>query len=199
MAVKPFRFDSRRRTLVLAIGLLLASILVAAALLQKSSDTKVYLVANRDLAAGTELTANDVQIAELSLGTAQGVYLSKFTTGTTLSSSVPAGELIPISATLESLTADIKPVRIKPTEPLSSRIRVGSLVQLWFVPKAQGLAQSSVAIKLLGNTKVLAIHRGEQSMGQTIDDLEIAVPSDSLSAVITAIASAGYVSVVSEG
>ncbi len=198
MAVKPFRFDSRRRTLVLAIGLLLASILVAAALLQKSSDTKVYLVANRDLAAGTELTANDVQIAELSLGTAQGVYLSKFKTGTTLSSSVPAGELIPISATLESLTADIKPVRIKPTEPLSSRIRVGSLVQLWFVPKAQGLAQSSVAIKLLGNTKVLAIHRGEQSMGQTIDDLEIAVPSDSLSAVITAIASAGYVSVVSE-
>ena len=49
--------DSKRRTLILAIGLLLAAILVAGALLQQSSNTKVYLVANRDLAAGTQLSA----------------------------------------------------------------------------------------------------------------------------------------------
>ena len=47
---------------------LLAAVLVAAALLQQSSATKVYLVANRDLGAGATITAQDVRTAELSLG-----------------------------------------------------------------------------------------------------------------------------------
>jgi hypothetical protein len=71
-------------------------------------------------------------------------------------------------------------------------------VQLWFVPKANTANTVVSAIQLLANTEVLAIHQGEQSMGRAIDDLELAVPTQTLSAVITAIASAGYVSVVSE-
>ena len=50
----------------------------------------------------------------------------------------------------------------------------------------------------LSDAEVLAIHKGELSMGRQIDDIELAVPNESLTAVITAIASAGYVSVVSE-
>jgi hypothetical protein len=71
-------------------------------------------------------------------------------------------------------------------------------VQLWFVPKAVGIDTVSNAVQLLADTQVLAIHRGEASMGKQIDDVELAVPAESLSAVVTAIASAGYVSVISE-
>lgn len=59
MALKPLRLDSRRRSLILAIGLLLAAILLAGVLLQQSNTTKVYLVANRDLPAGKAVTAQD--------------------------------------------------------------------------------------------------------------------------------------------
>lgn len=197
MAVKSFSLNSRRRTLLLAVGLLLAAILVSAALLQQSGNTKVYLVANRDLAAGTALSAQDVRLAELNLGSEAKTYITGFKTGTILVSSVIAGELIPVRATTQMLAPQSKPVRITPSEPLSTRIRVGSRVQLWFVPKSN-TNDAANAIQLLGDTEVLAIHKGDQSMGKTIDDLELAVPAQNLSAIITAIASAGYVSVVSE-
>ncbi len=196
MAVKTF--DSKRRTLILAIGLLLAAILVAGALLQQSANTKVYLVANRDLAAGTLLSAQDVRMAELNLGAEDKTYLASFKSGTVLANSVPAGELIPRRATAVALSPETKPVRVTPSQPLSSRIRVGSRIQLWFVPKPLAADTVANAIQLLGNTEVLAIHKGEQSMGRTIDDIELAVPINNLSAVITAIASAGFVNVVSE-
>ena len=196
MAIKTI--DSKRRNLILAIGLLLAAILVAGALLQQSSNTKVYLVANRDLAAGTQLSAEDVRLAELNLGTEDKTYLASFKLGTVLANSVPAGELIPSRATTASLAPETKPVRVTPSQPLSTRIRVGSRIQLWFVPKSISADTVVNAIQLLGNTEVLAIHKGEQSMGKTIDDIEISVPIANLTAVITAIASAGFVSVISE-
>ena len=198
MAIKSFRLDNRRRTLILAIGLLLAAILVAGALLQQSRSTKMYLVANRDLAAGTQLSAQDVRLAELNLGAEAKVYLTQFRVGTVLASSVISGELIPVRATTTSLAPETKPVRITPTDPVSSRIRVGSRVQLWFVPKPLNSETAANAIQLLSNTEVLAIHKGEVSMGRAIDDFELAVPTQNLTAIITAIASAGYVSVVSE-
>lgn len=198
MAVKTIRLDSRRRTLILAIGLLLAAILVAGALLQQSQTTKVYLVANRDLPAGAIVTQQDFRTAELSLGAEAKTYLSAIKPGTALAASIPAGELVPARAVFAEIAANTRPVRVTPSEALSSRIRIGSRVQLWFVPKAVGLETVSNAVQLLANTEVLAIHKGEASMGKQIDDLELAVPTESLTAVITAIASAGYVSVVSE-
>jgi len=198
MAVKTIRFDSRKRTLILAIGLLLAAILVAGALLQQTGSTKVYLVANRDLAAGTAISAQDVRPAELNLGAEAAAYLGQLNPGTVLAGSILSGELIPRRALVNTIAPATKPVRVTPSEPLSTRIRIGSRVQLWFVPKALGVEAVSTAVQLLGDAEVLAIHRGEASMGRQIDDIELAVPSDSLTAVITAIASAGYVSVVSE-
>ena len=198
MGMRQIRFDSRRRTLLMAIGLLLAAVLVAAALLQQSSATKVYLVANRDLGAGATITAQDVRTAELSLGAESRQYLTALQSGIVLASPVLAGELIPARVALGALSPSTKPVRVTPSSPLSTRIRVGSHVQLWFVPKAVGVDTVSNAVQLLADTQVLAIHKGEASMGKQIDDVELAVPVASMTAVITAIASAGYVSVISE-
>jgi hypothetical protein len=54
------------------------------------------------------------------------------------------------------------------------------------------------AVQLLSDTQVLAIHKGENSLGKQIDDVELAVATENLTAVITAIASAGYVSIIAE-
>ena len=196
MAVKTF--DSRRRTLWLAIGLLLAAILVAAALLQQSSSTRVYLVANRDLSAGTALSSADVRQAQLALGAESRGYLSQLRPGMILASAVVAGELIPKRAALSEIAQATKSVRITPSLPLSSRIRVGSLVQLWFVPKNVNSNTESNAVQLLGQAEVLAIHKSDSTIGKLPEDIEISVPIGNMAAVIAAIASAGFVSVVSE-
>lgn len=198
MGIRTVRLDSRRRTLILAIGLLLAAILVAGALLQQSSSTKVYLVANRDLPAGAAITTRDIRQAELSLGMEGHLYLNQLKPGSVLAGSVIGGELIPRRAVITAIQPTTKPVRVTPSDPLSTRIRIGSHVQLWFVPKAVGVETTANAVQLLGDAEVLAIHKGELAMGRQIDDIELAVPNESLTAVITAIASAGYVSVVSE-
>jgi Flp pilus assembly protein CpaB len=198
MAVKQFRFDSRRRTLWLAIALVLAAVLVSAALLQQSTSTKVYLVANRDLNAGTMLTPNDVRQVQAGLGITGTAYMQSFTIGQSLRLPVLAGELIPRSAAANSLDEQTKAVRVTPSAPLSTRIRTGSRVQLWFVPKSLTSQTTSSAVQLLANAEVLAIIKGESNLGKQIDDVEIGVPAGNLTAVITAIASAGYVSVISE-
>jgi len=198
MALRKLRLDSRRKTLILALGLLLAAILVAAALLQQSTSTKVYLVANHDLTPGVAITSQDVRPAELNLGAEAGTYLSSLGSDLTLGSPVLAGELIPRKATLSRIATTTKSVRITPSEPLSIRIRVGSRVQLWFVPKQTGVEIVGNAVQLLSDTQVLAIHKGENSLGKQIDDVELAVATENLTAVITAIASAGYVSIIAE-
>lgn len=196
MAVKTF--DNRRRTLWLAIGLLLAAILVGAALLQQSATNKVYLVANRDLPAGTAVVQADVREAQLGLGAEADRYLSQLHPGTVLATAVVAGELIPKRAALSALSSETKSVRVTPSTPLSTRIRVGSLVQLWFVPKATGSNTMANAVQLLGQAQVLAIHKADSTIGKLPDDIEISVPVNNLTTVITAIASAGFLSVVSE-
>lgn len=198
MAIKQFRFDSRRRTLFLALSLLLAAVVVAALMLQQGSTAKVYLVANRDLGAGTLITQSEVRKAELSLGAQAAQYLSAVPLGAVLNSPVLAGELIPARAAVASLPGVSKPLRITPSSPLSERIRVGSRVQLWFSARVVGAATVESAVQLLAGAEVLAIHSGESSMGRQIDDLELAVPAENLPAVITAMASAGFISVVSE-
>lgn len=198
MAIKQIRFDSRRRTLFLALSLLLAAVVVAALMLQKGSTTKVYLVANRDLGAGTVITQGDVRKTELSLGSQAAQYLSAVPPGAVLSSPVLVGELIPRRAAVSTLPGAAKPLRITPSSPLSERIRVGSRVQLWFTAKTIGADTVTSAVQLLAAAEVLAIHPGESSMGRKIDDVELAVPTENLPAVITAIASSGFLSVVSE-
>lgn len=198
MALKPLRLDSRRRSLILAIGLLLAAILLAGVLLQQSNTTKVYLVANRDLPAGKAVTAQDFRPAELDLGAQAGRYLSQLRPGSVLASSVMLGELLPKRAMLDFIDPTSRSIRVTPSDPLSSRIRIGGRVQLWFSPESPSTQSTSNAVQLLSNAEVLAIHSGEQSMGKQIDDVELAVPIESLTSVITAIASAGYLSVISE-
>lgn len=187
---------TRSRSLLLAIGLILAAALVAFALIRQSSATETYLVANHDLATGSQLQAGDFRESQLALGPQAGTYLKQLPKGAVLASAVLTGQLLPRSALALTTNPNYKPLLITPTGELGQSIRVGSLVQLWFVPKQN--TESSTAVQLLSQSEVLAIHKTDQSLTSTPTNLELAVPNEALPVVITAIASAGFISVVSE-
>ena len=199
MAVRSIRLDGRRRTLLMAVGLLLAAIAVALALMQQSSRTETYLVANRDLGAGSSIQAGDFREERLSLQGRSSQYLGSVLPGQQLSSAVLAGQLLPRSAVSPIFDSTLKPLLVTPSQPLSARIHVGSNVQLWYVPKQVNNSTPSSAVQLLVGVAVLAIHQNDGTLGRAAADIELAVPQTSLPTVITAIAASGFLSVVAEG
>lgn len=187
---------ARQRTLLLAIALIIAAALVSFALIRQSQTTETYLVATHDLASGTRLQVTDLRQTQAALGTSASHYLHEFQSGLTLRGAVLAGQFIPATAITKLDPQTAKPVLVTPSQALSKNIRVGSRIQLWFVPKQN--TEAGQAVQLLQQAEVLSIQQPEQAFGQSNSNVEVAVPQESLTAVITAIASAGFISVISE-
>jgi hypothetical protein len=96
--VRPPRWLDLR--LVLGVLLVLGSVLVGARVVGAADATVPVWAVAGDLAAGTELTADDLVAVEVRLDTAADAYLSTSTRpeGRTLARAVRSGELLPRSA-----------------------------------------------------------------------------------------------------
>lgn len=92
----PSWFDLR---LVLGVVLVLASVLIGARVVSSARETHDAVTAKRDLAAGTILTAEDLQVTQVQLPD-RGIYLSSVreATGKRLQRPVARGELVPVAA-----------------------------------------------------------------------------------------------------
>jgi hypothetical protein len=90
--------------LVLGVVLVLASVLIGATIVSSASDTSATVAATRDLAAGTVLRSDDLEIAQVQLpGPAKRAYLGKLddAVGKKLDRAVARGELVPSAAVAE--------------------------------------------------------------------------------------------------
>jgi hypothetical protein len=86
--------------LVLGVLLVLGSVLLGARVVGAADATVPVWAVTGNLAAGTELTADDLRAVDVRLGDAANAYLSTSTRpeGSTLSRAVRAGELLPRAA-----------------------------------------------------------------------------------------------------
>jgi hypothetical protein len=100
--VRPPRWLDLR--LVLGVLLVLASVLLGARVVSEADATVPVWAVTQDLAAGTELSAEDLRAVDVRLDEAAGAYLSTETRpeGTTLARAVRDGELLPRSALEEA-------------------------------------------------------------------------------------------------
>lgn len=120
--------------LVLGVLLVLGSVLLGARVVGSADATVPVWAAAGDLAAGTELTADDLVAVDVRLDDAASAYLSTRTRpeGSTLSRAVRAGELLPGSA-LEQPAALVQvalPVQAGYVPP---RLDRGDLVDVYAV------------------------------------------------------------------
>ena len=107
------RLGRRRWTdarLLLGVLLVVASLATGARVMAGAERTGRVWAASRDLAAGLQLTAADVQVREVRLGAASGNYLTVGSTdpvGRLLTRPVSAGDLLPAAAVVgEESAAD---------------------------------------------------------------------------------------------
>ncbi|WP_245161236.1 SAF domain-containing protein [Blastococcus sp. CT_GayMR16] len=147
--IRPPRWLDLR--LVLGVLLVLGSVLLGARVVGAADATVPVWAATGDLAAGTELTVDDLRIVDVRLGDAAGSYLSAGTEpeGSTLSRAVRAGELLPRSALEEvgDLVQLALPVQSGYVPPGLER---GQLVDVYAVADpaagATGVADGSVTL-----------------------------------------------------
>jgi hypothetical protein len=197
MRAKVAGAGNRKMLVILAVALLAASVALLLST-YRSEPLKEFLVAKRDLPSGVLLTEADFERVVIDLD-ADAVYLSRLAPEATLASAVRKGELLPFSA-MGSAEARHALV-LTPSQPLSASIRVGSLVDVWFVARTPVADSASVPQRVATAVEVLAVVKPDANaaFGSEAVRLEVAVLPSDLAALMLASADGGFIGVVGNG
>ena len=197
MRAKVAGAGNRRMLVILAVALLAASVAILLST-YRSEPLKEFLVAKRDLPSGALLTEADFERVAIDLD-ADAVYLSRLAPEATLASAVRKGELLSFSA-MGSAEARHALV-LTPSQPLSASIRVGSLVDVWFVARTPVADSASVPQRVATAVEVLAVVKPDANaaFGSEAVRLEVAVLPSDLAALMLASADGGFIGVVGNG
>lgn len=130
--------------LVVGVLLVLVSVVVGARLLAAADRTALVWTASRDLAAGTALTAGDVQPTRVRLFDTGNRYLAapdRGFVGYVLDRRVARGELLPVAALQRPGAVDLRYVSV-PVLPGRYPVDLarGHRVDVWVTPDANGAA-----------------------------------------------------------
>jgi hypothetical protein len=195
MTGKRFGLANRRAVILLAVALIAVTLAMIFATF-RTEPLKEFLVANRDLASGSLLSASDFTRVSTDLPV-QGVYLSSLVPLATLKTPLRKGELLAVSAL--GPTESRYSVVLKPSQPLSSGIRVGSLVDVWFVAKPTNVAEAAVPQRIATSLEVLSVVEPSANDSFATDSvrLEVASSAEGLAALMLASAEGGFIGVVS--
>jgi Flp pilus assembly protein CpaB len=163
---RPRWFDPR---LLSGVALVLVCVLAGSWLVSSADHRVRMLVATRDLAAGTVLTANDVRIAAVQLGSVSSRYLPATTSvgGLRVRSQLSAGELL--------AREQIGPARqgvsltISASVAASPQVERGDRVAIWVNSK---LCRGGV---VLGDVTVQAVHSAASGAFESASGASISV------------------------
>lgn len=191
--------------LVLGVLLVLGSVLLGARVVSAADATVPVWSAASDLAAGTELTPEDLVVVDVRLDEAASLYLSGNTrpAGSVLSRGVRAGELLPFAALEEP--ADLVQVAV-PVQAgyLPPGVQRGRVIDVYAVADpaagATGPAIGSVTL-VVGGVPVQAVSgssEGVLATPTTTVQVVVSVPADEAADVLAAIAGRPLVVVAHE-
>ena len=185
-----------RKALVALSLTLLAATLAMLFSLYRAEPLQELLVAKRDLPSGVAITSANFGRVATDLD-AKGLYLSSFQPDALLVGPLRKGELLPASAlgTVEPRYSIV----LTPSQPLSSSIRVGSRVDVWFVAKTTSIDRVGVPQRIGVSLEVLAIANADASdaFASAETRIEIATSADELAPLMLASAEGGFIGVVS--
>lgn len=122
------------------ILLVIAAVVVGARVIGGSARTIGVWAAERDLAAGTVLTAEDLSTAEVNLGDNADLYVTSAASspiGLTVATPLRAGELLAVSAVDEPASGRVVAVGVEPNN-MPPGVGHGSVIDLYLTTAAAG-------------------------------------------------------------
>lgn len=187
------------RSLVISLALLISAMIATLWYLDSSKVTESFLITKADLASGSPLLQQQLQVAEVSLfGSAQR-YLKpeQLAEGSYLIRPVAAGELIPRSAVTTQTLDDWSNLVITPGVTLSNQIRPGSNVTLWASPQLDYRAFGEPVILAL-DVEVVRIGVAQGNFSGSSPEVELRLPVESIQAVLQSIANGDLMALTSK-
>ena len=178
----------KRRTAWVAIPLAIA-LGVASALLWPQSPTSSVLVAKRDLSAGTVVSSTDFETTKAQLGTSASLYLTALPTSGVLVSRVSKGQLIARSNIAPSPLNTVLPTVLEFKDPLPSKLRVGSRVDVWATERNGEPAPIALECEV-------ANLKAESSLGQRSSAVEVNCATEFLPNLLRSKANAAVLALV---
>lgn len=182
----------------LAGGLVLvgASVALGAWAVDAVADTEQIYVLTRDVAPGTDLTADGVlALVDSHPGTDAYVVAGSLPDDAVATRSLDAGELLPVGAVSEAAELDLRAVVLEVAAGLPAATSTGDQVDLWVLSGEQAAgddpaaAEGQAAARLVAEKLTVSVvgESGTSLMGGSTTHVEVLVPAESLEQVLSAV------------
>ena len=181
--------QSRTQKLVLSLAFFISAALGVAYVIELNNQTEKFLVASRDLPAGSAITDSDAQVAEVNLGTSAKQYLAvgELPNGGYLLGPVRSGQLIPRSMLANAVIDERVPVVVKSAMGLPVGLVSGASVDVWVAPLNEEKVLAEPYVLVLG-AEVSQLISSDEIFANQSQAVELWVPIDAVGPVLSAIA-----------
>jgi hypothetical protein len=181
--------QSRTQKLVLSLAFFISAALGVAYVIELNNHTEKFLVASRDLPAGSAITDSDAQVAEVNLGTSAKQYLAvgELPNGGYLLGPVRSGQLIPRSMLANAVIDERVPVVVKSAMGLPVGLVSGASVDVWVAPLNEEKVLAEPYVLVLG-AEVSQLISSDEIFANQSQAVELWVPIDAVGPVLSAIA-----------
>lgn len=184
---------------VAAASFAVAYLLVTQAI-RASTETQQYLVTTVAVASGTTLTNAVLTTTELNLGASAPQFLGPQDEGDThiTLAALPAGAPIPrwLLATASDLSQGN--LVLSPAAPLASDLSEGSAISIWVASRAEA-NRFQEPVMLTTSAELVAVLEETDPFSGANQQVEVAVPIETLSPLLLAIANRDQVFVMARG
>ena len=182
---------------LLGIVLILASVAGVWFVVSVARQTAPAIAAATTLVPGDVISATDVRVVEVALGTLDEAYLSpeELELGAVTTRTVAAGELLPHDAVGAGEDAASTTIVLHTATDVPASVSAGSVVEVWAAPLAEGGGYETPRI-LVPDATVVSVARDDAVIGTADVALEVVIPRADVSVALAAMADQSALSVV---
>ncbi|MEI2268999.1 SAF domain-containing protein [Microbacterium sp. No. 7] len=193
-APRAFWADAR---FLLGIALIIASVAGVWLVVASARQTGPVFAAARTIVPGQTVTADDLRVVDVALGSAGETYVSpaSLQPGVIATRTILEGELVPQAAVDDADAATTTTIVIRTSGDVSASVVAGSVVEVWAAPAEDGGTFGEPRI-LVPSATVVSVTRDDAVVSGTDVSLEIVIPRADVAESLAALADGANMSVV---
>ena len=193
-APRAFWADAR---FLLGIALIIASVAGVWLVVASARQTAPVFAAARTIVPGQTVTADDLRVVDVALGSAGETYVSpaSLPPGVIATRTILEGELVPQAAVDDADAATTTTIVIRTSGDVSASVVAGSVVEVWAAPAEDGGTFGEPRI-LVPSATVVSVTRDDAVVSGTDVSLEIVIPRADVAESLAALADGANMSVV---
>lgn len=193
-APRAFWADAR---FLLGIALIIASVAGVWLVVASARQTAPVFAAARTIVPGQTVTADDLRVVDVALGSTAETYASPVSLepGVIATRTILAGELVPQAAVGDADAATTTSVVIRPSGDVAASVVAGSVVEVWASPAEDGGGYGDPRI-LVPSATVVTVDREDGVVSAQDVSLEVVIPRADVAATLAALADESQLSVV---